>query len=291
MTIKNLQGFFLINKPLNYTSFDVIKFIRKKFNIKKVGHTCTLDPLATGLMVVGVGQALRFIEFHSGHTKEYQAEITFGKISETYDSEGPFRVVSSAKEFLKKDLEFILKKFQGEIEQIPPKYSALKIKGEKYCNLVRTGKEVDILAKKRKVTIYKNKIIDFSWPRVVLEISCSAGTYIRSIANDLGQITGCGAYLSALKRTKVDNFSLKNTKNLEDLTVTDLLPLDIGIDFPKLELTIKNIKDLQHGRQVVCFGKEESDKQYFKIYCQNKFFGIVKKTGTDLRAKKIIFER
>jgi len=276
--MQNVSGFLLIDKPLHYTSFDVIRDVRKYFQIKKVGHTGTLDPLATGLMCIGIGQATRFLEFHVGHTKEYIAEITFGAVSETYDAEGPVCVSENKKQIIKGDIEAVLDMFRGEIEQIPPKYSALKINGQKLCNLVRAGKEVDVSIKKRKVTLFKNEILEFDEEsqKLKLCISCSSGTYIRSIAHDLGQVLECGAYLSALQRTKIDDFCLENAHKLSDLKKDFLLPFESGLDFPVLQIHAEQSKQLHYGQ--VLETSEFSVKfteQYYQVFLDEEFHGVV----------------
>jgi len=299
--LSEINGFLLVNKPLNFTSFDVIAKVRKAFNIKKVGHTGTLDPLATGLMVIGIGRATRFLEFHTGHTKEYEAEITFGSTSETYDNEGPLTQLKITNYELRiEDIKScIVKNFLGEIEQIPPKYSALKINGEKYCNLTRRGIEVDIEAKKRKITIYENDIIDFSWPKLKLRIKCSSGTYIRSIAHDLGKTLKCGGYLSGLNRTMVENFKLEDAKKIEDISKNNLLPFDVGLDFKRVNLNKKSVQKLQYGQKLNLktllsesdynsnLSKIKNDK-FVQIYLDNEFQGIAEISGDILKAKKMI---
>ena len=285
-------GFLLVNKPLNWTSFDVIAKIRKKFNIKKVGHTGTLDPLATGLMVIGLGTATRFLEFHVGHNKEYEAEVTFGAISETYDAEGPISPSEITKEPKLEDIQQCIdKSFLGEIEQIPPKYSALKINGEKYCNLVRQGKEVDIEAKKRRITIFENEIISYEWPKLKIRVKCSSGTYIRSIANDLGEALGCGGYLSGLHRTMVEDFEIKDAKVVESLTEQDLLPFESGLEFEKIELNEEAIQRLKFGQRI---NLEETpitnseERDLFQIFLKNTFCGIAEIQKGVLKPKKMV---
>jgi tRNA pseudouridine55 synthase len=305
------QGFLLINKPLNYTSFDVIACLRKILNIKKIGHTGTLDPLATGLMVIGVGQATRFLEFHTGHSKEYIAEVTFGKTSETYDAEGPLEDTGVHAKIPRLEIEKALENFRGEIEQIPPKYSALKINGQKYCNLVRQGKEVDIEIKKRKVEILYCEILDYEWPILRLKIGCSSGTYIRSIAHDLGSILACGGYLSGLNRTKVEDFDIQDSKSLEEVSEKDFMALNAGLSFPHLELNMEDIQKLQHGQKLssLCHSREGgnldqqrkpeesfppslskgdiSKSQYLQVFHNNHFYGVVEEVDSLFKPKKM----
>lgn len=282
------SGFLLINKPLHWTSFDVIAVLRKKLNIKRIGHTGTLDPLATGLMVIGVGEATKFLEFHTGHNKEYIAEITFGAASETYDSEGPLQstMINDQLSISREDIENTINKhFLGEIEQVPPKYSALKINGEKYCNLVRQGKEVDIEAKKRKITIFENEILRFEYPQLTLRIACSTGTYIRSIAHDLGQALGCGGYLSALHRTQVDIFRVEDAKDPKEIETSDFLALNSGLEFETLNIDESTLKRLQVGQKIEIPNRENA---FVKVYKNDTFYGVAEIRDGFLRAKKIL---
>jgi len=287
-----LNGFLLVDKPSGITSFGVIAIIRKKFGMKKVGHTGTLDPLATGLMVVGIGKATKFLEFHTIHDKEYEAEITLGKISETYDAEGPITTTNSIN--IKptiKEIESALNEFRGEIEQIPPKYCALKVNGEKLCNLVRRGKQVNANIKKRKITIYKNVIISYKYPVLKLRISCSSGTYIRSIAHDLGQTLSSGAYLSNLRRTKIDKLDIKKAKEIEFLTEKDILPMNLSLDFPIIELNYGHIERLKFGQRISLTKegiKVPINNKYLQIYLGTEFQGIAEIKGEILKAKKMV---
>jgi tRNA pseudouridine55 synthase len=281
------QGFLLINKPINYTSFDVIACLRKIFNMKKIGHTGTLDPLATGLMVVALGQATRFLEFHVSHTKEYQVEITLGQVSETYDAEGPITSTNFSGDISLEDIQTTLQTFEGTTEQIPPKYSALKINGKKLCNLARKGIDIDTSIKKRKIMISNISLLSFQWPILKIHVACSSGTYIRSIASDIGTKLGCGAYLSNLYRNKVDTFDIDKAQTLKTVSEMDLLPLNTGLLFPKIELDMDIIQRLQYGqkiRKVI----DIPDAEYFQVFHNDIFYGVIEYTNNLLRPKKMV---
>ncbi|MEK7085800.1 MAG: tRNA pseudouridine(55) synthase TruB [Patescibacteria group bacterium] len=211
-----MQGFLLIDKGEGLTSFDVISRIRRWTGERRVGHAGTLDPLATGLLVVAVGKATKLLQHFVGLDKEYETKARFGAVSDTYDREGKIVELNEV-EFGKfgkislTDLENLIhEKFSGEIDQVPPKYSALKINGKKAADLARKG--VDFEMKSRKVKIYSFNVVDFKWPEVSFKIHCGSGTYIRSLIHDIGQELGCGAYVTELRRGKVGNFSVNDEK-------------------------------------------------------------------------------
>lgn len=201
----------LIDKPKGITSFDVIRRLRKKLGIKKMGHAGTLDPLATGLLIIAVRKATKEIFKYMDLPKEYEVLIEFGKTSTTYDadgeiSQGVLRDVSRA------EFEDVLKNFIGEISQIPPIFSAKKIKGVRAYDLARQGKEVKL--EPRKVRIDKIEIIAWDWPFVSLRVNCGKGTYIRSLAHDIGQKLGCGGYVKELRRTAIGEFRVENAERI-----------------------------------------------------------------------------
>lgn len=220
-----MKGFLLVDKEKGWTSFDVVAKIRGvlsrgvakqgKRKRLKVGHAGTLDPLATGLLFIAVGDYTKLLKNFVGLDKEYEVEAEFGFTSDTYDAEGNLQKVDVSFEAGITDIEKIIKdKFVGEIEQIPPKYSALKINGKKAYELARSGKEFEV--KSRKVVIKQFDIIDFNWPIVKFRIFCGSGTYVRSLIHDLGQELGCGAYVKGLRRTKVGDFSVEKALRFSD---------------------------------------------------------------------------
>lgn len=205
-------------KPKGMSSFRLVSLVRRLTGQKRVGHGGTLDPLAEGVMVLGFGRAgtKKLANILKGETKEYEAVVRLGAISETYDGEGPIKK-NSNNEFLisKQKIEEILKKFTGNIEQTPPIYSAMKVDGQRAYKLARAGREV--VLKPRRVFIEKIEILGYEPPDLFLRIVCGSGVYIRSLAHDLGQLLGVGAYLKDLKRTRVGNFFLAESIKLEDL--------------------------------------------------------------------------
>ena len=223
----SMKGIIIVNKPKGLTSMDVIRVIRRLTGEKRVGHSGTLDPMATGVLPVFIGREMtRQISKYMEGKKGYLAEMTLGVETDTGDAEG--KILNTKFETLNKSkfsklkiqnqLQTILNEFVGEIEQVPPMYSAIHHEGKRLYELAREGKEVE--RKPRKVTIYEIKFINYKeeeYPKVTFECLCSKGTYIRSLAVDLGQRLGCGAHLSALTRIYSEPFSLKETHSLEEI--------------------------------------------------------------------------
>lgn len=219
MTLSQIQDgqVFLVDKPLDWTSFQAvnkIKFkLKKEFNLKKikVGHAGTLDPKATGLLIVCTGKATKKIQEIQDAPKEYWAEIKIGVQTESYDTEKPEILAQDYSQITEKYIWETLGKFIGEINQKPPVFSALKIEGKRAYNLAREGVEIEM--KSRKTTIHYIKNIEINLPFINFIVGCSKGTYIRSLAHDIGQSLGVGAYLTQLKRTKIGDYSIENASN------------------------------------------------------------------------------
>lgn len=221
------DGLLLINKPIDWTSHDVVAKVRnilkKDTGLKvKVGHTGTLDPLASGLMVLTVGSYCKRAAEFSKLDKTYKATLKLGETSSTGDDEGEKTPVSKQKPS-EEEINAALNSFIGEINQTPPAYSAVKINGKRAYKLAREGKEVKL--EPRQVKIYSVKLINYSYPTVDFEVEVSSGTYIRSLAEDIGQKLGTGAYLSGLERTKVGSFSLDQTIGLTGVNIDKLIKI------------------------------------------------------------------
>jgi len=204
-----------INKPTDWTSFDVVKKIRGQLKIRKVGHAGTLDPFATGILLICTGRATKKVEELMNLKKEYIAKIEFGKTTDSYDLTGTILCERSAESLKLENISQVLKQFHGEIYQTPPMYSAVKVNGQRLYKLARRGEVVE--RKPRKIRIYQTDVIDFRNPFLKLRIVCSRGTYIRALANDMGEILGCGGYLTALTRTRVGDYKLEDSFEIRDL--------------------------------------------------------------------------
>lgn len=209
----------LIDKPLEWTSFQAVNKIRwhikQKFGLKKikVGHAGTLDPLATGLLIICVGKETKNINIYQGQTKEYSGTFTFGATTPSFDLETEINQTFKTDHITSEDLKEATKKFTGEIEQKPPIFSAIKKDGKRLYELARKGETTEI--KSRKVTIDEFEITNTELPDIDFRVVCSKGTYIRSLANDFGETLHSGAHLSALRRTKIGDFSVDNALSID----------------------------------------------------------------------------
>ena len=210
----------LVDKPLGWTSFDVVNyirsFIRKVYGIKKikVGHAGTLDPMATGLLIICTGKMTKQIDNFQGMDKVYVGQMQLGATTPSFDKETEEDRQFDIAHLTEDELKNAAKKFEGEIEQIPPQYSAIKIKGQRAYNLARKNK--DVALKSRKVTIHSFQLLTYNPPLVDFYVNCSKGTYIRSLVRDFGQALNNGAYLTALKRTQIGEYNLKSAWTLEN---------------------------------------------------------------------------
>ena len=210
-----MDGILVIDKPRGPTSHDIVDIVRRTFNIKKVGHAGTLDPMATGVLVILTGRRTKDSDKFSSDDKEYEGELTFGATSDTEDAEGVITVSGRSPAIDHARIKEAFADFLGPIEQTPPAYSAVKHKGKKLYELARKGIVVEM--KPRKVTILRLDILEISLPKVRFVVTCSKGAYIRKLASDIGQRLGCGAYLSALRRTRSGKFTLADAITIDKL--------------------------------------------------------------------------
>ena len=285
---KDLFGFINVFKPQGITSHDVVSRLRKVLKIKQIGHTGTLDPLAEGVLPVAIGRAARLIEYLD-EGKAYIASLQFGKVSDTYDTEGKVTDFSDKKVSQEK-ITNALTKFQGEIEQIPPAYSAVHYNGKKLYELAREGIVPDDIPK-RKVFIEKIELVEFDEQNqsAKIEVECSKGTYIRSIVHDLGQELGCGAVMTGLLRTMSGKFNIDNAIKLEDITDMQIAqncllnPVDI-LPFNSYKLTEFELEKVKHGQGVVTQDFEENEFVSL-VYCDN-LAAVAQKSGGRLLTKK-----
>ncbi len=242
-----MNNFYYIDKPIDHTSFDVIRILRKKINIKKMWHTWTLDPLATWGLLVVTWNYTKLIPYLEKDTKEYEFDIMLDWITDSFDLWEKVKFLSKEKikdyekKLHKEDIQKILiKNFTWKINQVPPKYSALKIWGKKAYELARAGEEVKM--KSREVEIFNIEILDFEYPKLSLKAKVSAWTYIRSIAYDLWELLGTGWYISKLRRTKIWNFDISKACSLDNITsennidVKNIFSLDLFINLDKTVL-------------------------------------------------------
>jgi tRNA pseudouridine55 synthase len=251
-----ISGVLVVDKPIGLTSHDVVEIIRRGTNIRRAGHTGTLDPRASGVLVVLIGPAVRLSEYVSASDKRYQAVIRLGTVTDTYDGDG--QVLSSSEvNVTEEQFQTELEKFVGEIEQVPPPYSAVKVHGRKAYEMARKGEEVDLAP--RKIQVYSLELLEWAPPYAVVDVYCSSGTYVRSLANDLGANLGCGANLTGLRRTKSGRFTLRDAVPLRKLrdAFTDgtwyqhLIPAAEALsDWKSVELTNDQVDAIRHGHRV-----------------------------------------
>ena len=211
----NAFGFLNIDKPAGMTSHDVVALLRRELRLRKLGHAGTLDPLATGVLVLCVGPATRLSEYAMRSVKCYRATVLAGVSTDTYDTEGQVLEERSASSLTRAQVEAALARFCGEIEQLPPMYSAVKLGGRKLYELARAGQTVE--RKPRRVCVQELRLVDWSPPQFTLELTCSAGTYVRSLAHDLGHALGTGAHLTALTRRASGIFRLEDAHTPEQV--------------------------------------------------------------------------
>jgi tRNA pseudouridine55 synthase len=256
--VKNaISGVLVVDKPVGMTSHDVVQAIRTGTGMRRAGHTGTLDPRASGVLVILVGPAVRLSEFVSASDKRYQAIIRLGSTTDTFDADGKLTESNRPVNVTEAQFEKALSAFVGEIEQTPPPYSAVKVRGRKAYELAREGEEVELAP--RKITVYHLEILEWAPPEAVIDVHCSSGTYVRSLANDLGAALGCGAYLVGLRRTKSGRFSLREATPLRKLQEAFqagnwyqyLIPAAEALaEWPSVELNPDDVENVRHGHRV-----------------------------------------
>jgi tRNA pseudouridine55 synthase len=252
-----MDGVLNLDKPAGWTSHDVVARVRRLTGIRRVGHTGTLDPMATGVLVVCLGQATRLIEYLAGEPKTYEARIQLGTATDTYDAEGQITGQAAVPPLHRASLDRLLDRFRGDIMQTPPVYSALKQDGVALHRRARRGETVQVAP--RPVSIYELKLLAFDGQAVQVRVVCSAGTYIRSLAHDLGRALGCGGHLSSLRRTAVGRFAVERAATLEQLAAaggenrwsTLLLPADtLAAHLPAVSLSEDEATRLRYGQAI-----------------------------------------
>ena len=246
---KQLFGFLNIYKPVGMTSHDVVAVLRRVTKIKQIGHTGTLDPFAEGVLPVCIGKATRLIEYLQDD-KEYLATVQFGASTNTFDLDGE-KISVSDKKVTKSEVEEGLNAFYGEISQLPPIFSAIKVKGKKLYEYARKGEDVEIQPRKVVIENIELKSFDEGTQQAQILIKCSKGTYIRSIANDLGKNLGCGGYLVKLVRTQAGSFRVENSMQLDGIEVERNLinPIDI-LDLPRIAVTESDLAKIKNGMPI-----------------------------------------
>lgn len=274
---ENNDGILLLDKPSGITSNAALTRAKRMLGIRKAGHTGALDPLATGLLPLCFGQATKVSAFLLDADKGYVADVKLGEITESGDAESDVVATHEVPELDRGRVEEVLAAFRGPIDQVPPMYSALKHKGRRMHELARAGIEVEREA--RRVTIHRLELLDLRPPRLVLRVDCSKGTYIRSLAMDIGRALGCGAHLAGLRREFSGPFALADAIPLEALEELDqdraralLLPPDAALpDAPTIDLDAASAADIGHGKPV---DTPCPPAELIRIYAGQRFLGL-----------------
>ncbi len=285
--MRRMIGFLTVDKPRGITSHDVVSRIRKLLGRKvKVGHTGTLDPLATGVLIIAVGKATRLSEYLLKRDKVYKVKGKFGLYSPTYDVDGKLSVVE-CQEVSKEELLSILPRFTGEVVQYPPPYSAVRVKGKRAYQLAREGKKVELPP--RKVTIYSLKLLSFSYPTFELLVHCSSGTYVRSLVHDIGKALSCSAVVEELRRVCVGNICENEAISLDTLEKNGvepfLKPPHEVLGFPTVILSEREEKLFKNGAPIP---KTLPTGLYSALSLDREFIGVGRSNGEVLRPEKVI---
>lgn len=273
---RNVHGILLLNKPVGISSNAALQVVKRLFNANKAGHTGSLDQLASGLLPICLGEATKFSGFLLDADKYYQAECALGVTTTTADAEGEVLQTRDIEAFNQDDIDNVIKKFIGTTEQVPPMYSALKHKGQALYKLARQGKTIE--RKARSITIYDLQLQNWTKDRLDIEVHCSKGTYIRTLAEDIGEALGCGAHISALHRFGVGKYrDMFDIATLEDyanqgLEALDnlLLPMDAILHYPKVILSSDIAYYFKQG-QAVQVAKAPTDG-FVKLFTDEAIF-------------------
>lgn len=255
-TANEVNGFVIIDKPAGMTSHDVVHQIRKIASTKKVGHAGTLDPDATGVLVVGLGKATRLLTFIVADNKTYQATIRLGQSRTTDDAQGEIIETKSCQDLEEKNIKSYIEKFIGDISQVPSSVSAIKVDGKRAYDLVREGKKVELSPRSVHISAIDVHEIkrDDAFIDISITVHCSSGTYIRALARDLGNDLKVGGHLTSLRRTQSGQWSITNAQKLADLKLSNLVIISMAqvatSIFPSVIIGEKEIEDFVHGRSV-----------------------------------------
>lgn len=291
------SGILIVDKEEGISSARVVSLVRSAFNQKKVGHTGTLDLEASGLLPIVLGKATKVSDYMMEKQKTYISKAHFGIKTDTLDRAGEV-IGKSDKVISRDDLEAILENYKGEIDQIPPMYSALKVNGKKLYDLAREGKSIE--RKKRKVRIYDIKVIDFAFPLATIEVTCSKGTYIRTLIDDIGEDLGTLAYVEGLRRIRVGDFLVEDAIRSQEIMATDIENLKAMLKGPDLALVQYERYDLDetYFKKVIngmTVKIPDKNQGLVRLYIDNEFIGLARtflsKGEYFLKMEKIFYDR
>ena len=282
-----MDGVLAVDKPAGMTSHDVVDRVRKALGTRKVGHAGTLDPDATGVLILGVGKATRLLSYAQESRKRYRAIARFGSSTTTQDASGDVIEQRNA-DIGRDDVEREIKAFIGDLEQVPPMVSAVKIGGERLFEKARRGEEIE--RPPRPVTIYELRVLGFTEgdaPEAVLDVSCSAGTFVRTLIHDLGVALGCGAHMAELRRTEAGGFAENDLVPLDDVSEASLRPLiDAVRVLPHLDLDEEQATYVRHGRPLQ--GLATSEPGPVAVLHQGELLAVYKPKGSALVADRVV---
>lgn len=293
------NGIINLLKPQNETSHDMVYFLRRLTGIKKIGHSGTLDPMATGVLPMFIGNATRLIEYHDDYHKRYIAGFLLGIETDTYDIWGEIKKETPASQIKKTEIENVLKYFIGNIEQTPPIYSAIRVDGKRLYEYARKGQEVTI--EKRSVHIKKIELIEYNEKNKqgIIDVTCQRGTYIRSICHDLGKMLNVGACMNSLERVESGEFKIENAFSPDKLKQNwekALLPIDFGLnDYGKLKVPEKRVDWLLNGGylrpdevDIIKVPDNHLTKKCYRTYCGNDFLAMMSFNGKYYKPTKVL---
>ena len=292
-----MTGFIILDKPEGITSFIGARIVRRVTNEKKTGHTGTLDPMATGVLPVALGNATRFIELLPCHDKGYRASFRLGETTDTLDITG--KTLTTSDNIPDKDTVIeAFRHFRGKIEQLPPMYSAIQIDGKRLYDLARQGIEVD--REKRKITIYSLEFVSHTGNEYTVDVKCSKGTYIRSLIADIGELLGCGAVMTSLRRTLSNGFAIEDAHTEDELkTANDISAFIIPVEkalgaYPAISVTEAQAKRFKNGGELDADRlRKKLTEELYRVYSPDgKFLGLgeYKENEMSLKVKRVYID-
>jgi tRNA pseudouridine55 synthase len=289
-----VSGVLVVDKPVGLTSHDVVQIIRTGTGIRRAGHTGTLDPRASGVLVVLIGPAVRLSEFVSAEDKRYQATIRMGSSTDTYDAEGTPSTPEMPVDVTRDYFEDLLKGYVGEIEQTPPAYSAVKVKGKKAYEMARKGEEVKL--EPRIINVHSLDLLEWELPEVVVDVHCSSGTYVRSLAHDIGEELGVGAHLVGLRRSKSGHFTLRDAVSLRELRdqfesgswAQHLIPAAEALgDWPSVVLDEDALQRVRNGNRIPA--EAGASGQARALSGEGELVAIIEEESGEWQPRKVFF--
>ncbi len=277
-----MEGFFLVDKPEGWTSRKAMNVIQRRLKVRG-GYEGTLDPFASGLLLVGVGRATRFFQFFRPLLKEYEAVLKLGEETDTLDPEGEVIKRAPIPEITVEKVEGAVRKFIGNIEQVPPKFSALKLKGKRAYDLARRGEEIEL--KPRKVYVESIDVLSVEGDRIRFRCRVGSGTYVRALGRDIAYELGTVGYLTYLRRLSIGNFHVKDARHPEEIGQEDLIRVDDALYWMgKVTLEGRDARLFLNGGRI----RVDLDEGYYRVYVDGRFVGVGRVNGGILKPEKLM---